>query len=675
MYFGKTLNIQDPNIATNSLIAKIQNLIKNAHVKPKHNNRKFKQRKNWITIGIMKSCRTKEKLYNKWKKHKDNIELKTKYNTYCKKLDKVIKIAKCNYESNSINSKSNCSKDLWNYVNHKLGKNVKASKDIDYLIEHDVKITNSAEIADTFVNFFSNVGIDLAAKMKKTDNSTVYNIENNAKSIFFKPTDEQEIEKVIRNLKDKAGGVDGINTKVLKIISKFISKPLEFIFNNCMTIGIWPNGLKCAEILPIHKSGDKYKTNNYRPISLISNIAKVFEKIIHKRIYNFITDSKIIAKNQYGFLKNKGTKDAIVAITSFIYTNIDKNNSTVIAFLDLAKAFDTVDHALLLDKLYRYGIRGIAVDLIRDYLKNRYQVVKVNGVKSKSCKVQIGVPQGTILGPLLFLLYVNDIFKELPENCLAAYADDTIVKCIGKSWAEAESQMNVQLSLIGNWMCNNYLTLNVGKTNYITFGSYKDSIPESFELKIYDKTIKRTDNSKYLGVYFDSHMRWDIHIKEVIKKTRYFLFIFSKFKNIMNKKALKTIYYALFDSIVNYGIIAWGGSYKNVTKLLIKIQDKLINHLCDKNERTPVLGIKKKFISESLCYHYSDCREVFNEYKGKARAKPLQLPKINKNISYKDSKYIAIKYYNMLPLSLKLLNIKNKASKKKITEWIVDTDI
>lgn len=187
------------------------------------------------------------------------------------------------------------------------------------------------------------------------------------------------------------------------------------------------------------------------------------------------------------------------------------------------------------------GIRGVAVDLIRNYLTNRKQVVKFRDVKSKACKVRIGVPQGTVLGPLLFIIYINDMFKVLPQNCLAAYADDTIIKCTSKTWKEAQLKMSEQLDKIGNWMCNNFLTLNVNKTNYITFGSYKDSIPDKFVLKIYDKVINRVYSCKYLGLIFDCHMRWYNHIKEVIRKTRYFLFIFSKLRNVMNKKNLKMI--------------------------------------------------------------------------------------------------------------------------------------
>ena len=631
--------------------------------------KKNKPRKSWITAGIIKSCRTKEKLYNNWKKDVTNCELKLKYTNYRKVLDKLIKSAKFNYERNEVNNRCCNSRKMWQYINEKIGKNVKNNDEVDYLIKEGRKVSDTQEVANEFVDFFSNIGTNLASKIGNNRVGSD-NISQNAKSIFLKPTDSREIEKTINNLKDKAGGSDGINTKVLKVISQHISKPLEYIFNKCISTGIWPQALKCAEIIPIFKSGDKHLATNYRPISLISNIAKVLEKIIHERIYNFVTDCNLIADEQFGFLKNKGTKDALASISDFIYSNIDKNNPTLIAFLDLAKAFDTVDHKILLGKLYKYGIRGIAYDLIKNYLTDRLQHAKINSVKSNSRKVKIGVPQGTILGPLLFILYINDIFDILPKDSIAAYADDTVIKCVGKTWIEVQQKMKVYLDEVGKWLYDNYLTLNIDKTSYITFGCYRDSVPTNFDLSIYNQTINRVSSCKYLGLIFDCNMKWDLHVKDLIKKTKFFLFIFHKLKWIVDKKTLKIIYNALFESIINYGIIAWGGCYKNAITKLVAIQNKLINVINEQNT-FKILGVKDHFVTESLCYHYIKCKNLYSNYQGKTRGRAISVPKVNKNIACKNSYIVAIKNYNNLPDNLKNLHLSKKAIGIKIRNWLL----
>lgn len=662
------LSIEDLNVATDQLVIKIQNILSASRVKSK--KRKFKPRKAWITPGLIKSCCTKEKMYSDWKKNKNNLYLKTKYLNYCKKLDKLLKITKLKYETEEARRKSKNSKDLWQFINKKLGKESVRDNQIDYVIKDDVKISNANELADIFVDFFSNVGPNLAARIPGNVGGADEGINQNSNSIFLYPTDQHEIETIVSKLKNKAGGVDGISTKVLKIISPYISSVLTYIFNKSMTSGKWPKALKCAEIIPIFKSGNKHSMTNYRPISLISNLAKIFEKIIHARLFKFVMECDIISSDQYGFMKNKGTKDALASISNHIYTNIDANNPTVITFLDLAKAFDTVNHNILLNKLYKYGIRGIAYDLIKNYLTDRLQVVKINKIISKKCVVKLGVPQGTVLGPLLFILYVNDMFKILPNKCLAAFADDTVIKCVGKTWSEVQKNMSGYLDRIGIWLQRNYLTLNIEKTTYITYGSYSDSVPEVFQLKIYNKTIKRVNNCKYLGLYFDCHMKWDVHIGNLIKKVRFLLFIFYKLKKYMCKKSLKIIYHALFESIVNYGIIAWGGCNKTTKSILVRIQNKLINIFSSDNS---VLGVRESYILEALCYHYANCKNAYESHQGITRHKSLIIPKVNKEIAFKNSTIVAIKYFNKLPTHLKTLRLNNKTIRKKLKNWLVTT--
>ena len=335
-----------------------------------------------------------------------------------------------------------------------------------------------------------------------------------------------------------------------------------------MEKGIWPNELKKAEITPIHKAKDKHSPNNYRPISLISNIAKIFEKLIHLRLLSFFNKYKIISDKQFGFRKNKSTKDALNLITNLIYDQLDSSEPIAVTFLDLAKAFDTVDDQILLDKLYNLGIRGNAHKLLKSYLTNREQRVKINSKKSTFKTINIGVPQGTILGPLLFIIYINDILQTLPDNSIISYADDTAVIVNGKNWTEVETKMNNYLHKLANWLALIKLSLNTDKTVYLEFGNNCNSTPKNMNISIHNKQIQRVDNTKYLGVIFDSNMKWDVHISNIYNRTKYLMFTFYKLSKIMPINNMKMLYYALFHSRISYGIIAWGGAYPNRTRIL-----------------------------------------------------------------------------------------------------------
>ena len=253
---------------------------------------------------------------------RNNVKLKSEYNAYCKILKRVITLAKNNYESKYVKKISKDSKKMWQYVNTKIGKKTKATPVLDYLVCNDEIISDNQVIADEFITFFSNIGVELANKIDKISIDINKSVKHNPNSMFLTPTSYTEIEKIIKEMKDKSGGVDGISSKILKIIAKDISIPLEHIFNICIYKAIWPSVLKKADIIPIHKSRDKHLANNYRPISLISKLGKIFEKIIYIRFYDFCSKNSLISPNQFGFMKNRGTSDVLTLTSDFIYKNI-----------------------------------------------------------------------------------------------------------------------------------------------------------------------------------------------------------------------------------------------------------------------------------------------------------------------------------------------------------------
>lgn len=473
-------------------------------------------------------------------------------------------------------------------------------------------------------------------------------------------------------MKNKRGGVDGIGTKLIKTLSDFLVEPITHIISLCFIKGEWPDELKCAEIIPIHKSKEKFKPSNYRPISLISNFAKILEKILHNRLLKFINKCKIISDRQYGFLKNKSTKDALNFIMDKILVKLDKSEPIAITFLDLSKAFDTVDHKILLRKLYNYGIRGNAFELVASYLGGRLQRVRVNNVASDFVGMDVGVPQGTVLGPLLFILYVNDMLTETPDGQIISFADDTAVITTESSWARVEEKMNLQLMEISDWLALNKLTLNIDKTVFVTFGNYCDSVPDRFQVIIDNKEVKRVESCKYLGLSLDYRLNWSIHINNIVNKTKYLVFIFYKLSKIMQQKTLMIVYYSLFHSILSYGIIAWGGAYPTQKILLQRLQNKILK-IINKNkfslEKRPC-NIDQQYALEAVLYHYEALSNMYSESSSQTRNKSIQLPKRLKTISSKRSYIKAILVFNKLPNELKVIGNKKKR-KRMLKEFII----
>ena len=282
-------------------------------------------------------------------------------------------------------------KSLWNAINQKLRQNSKRNKNINYIIDNSVKITDSTLMAQHVNKFFCEIGKKISDRIVTPRNEEIKLPPMNRKSIFITRTNHIEILNITNNIEIKNGGIDYINTKTLKTLSVHIVNQLVHICNQCIDKATWPDALKIAEVIPTHKSNEKHIPTNYRPISLISNIAKIFEKIIHNRITNFINSCDLLTKNQYGFRKNRSIKEALFQLSNMIYKNIDTSTPIAITFLDLVKAFDTIDHQILLDKLYNYEIRGSAYNLLKNYLTNRQQRVKLNNKTSKFESVTMGV--------------------------------------------------------------------------------------------------------------------------------------------------------------------------------------------------------------------------------------------------------------------------------------------
>ena len=346
---------------------------------------------------------------------------------------------------------------------------------------------------------------------------------------------------------------------LLKRFRDFFSFWLSKLVNLCFETGVFPDILKLAKVTPIHKKESKLEYLNYRPISLLSVFSKIYEKLIYTRVYSYLTKKDLIYSKQFGFRSNHSTNHAIISITEHIRNLLDNGHYVCGIFVDLEKAFDTVNHEILCEKLSSYGLRGNVNKLLQSYLSNRKQYVSLNGFESVTKDVTCGVPQGSSLGPLLFLLYINDFRLCLSETSSGHFADDTFIIYDSKKPKTIETIINTELKQVVKWLRLNRLSLNASKTELIFFHSKRHTLNyDDISIKFCGTKLIPVDHVKYLGMYIDKHLSWSVHIQELCKKLSRANGILSKLRYNAPFNTCLQVYYAIFYSQLIYGCNVWG---------------------------------------------------------------------------------------------------------------------
>ena len=382
--------------------------------------------------------------------------------------------------------------------------------------------------------------------------------ERVSNSIYLEPTSPQEVFKEINSLNlNKSPGLDGISAYFIKLASKIIAVPLSILCNLSFSEGIFPNCKKNATVIPLFKTGSKSELSNYRPISLLSRLSKVVEKLIYSKLINYLNKNSILHHNQYGFRSGLSTSQALLDVVTTTYDNINKMLYTLLIFIDYKKAFDTVCHKILLSKLEHYGIRGPALILISSYLNHRTQCVSINDRLSALSHISYGVPQGSILGPLLFLLYINDInnIDTYSNDSIKQYADDTCLVVNELNLDKLKAKANKLLLSTEQWPLANKLTINFSKCNAMIIAPKFRSPSCTISILINEIPIPIVDSFRYLGVILNNKLTFSDHVSNVAKKKSRSVGIISKLRHYAPTSVLLKLYYAILHPHLLYGII------------------------------------------------------------------------------------------------------------------------
>ena len=551
--FENFLNIFADIVNTHAPLRKCTRKEKKLKVKP------------WLNKTLLKSIKKKNNMFKDL--HKIfNQQSFHKYKAYRNALNRTIQGAKQMYYNKYFSSNKNNPAKIWDAIHELADLKPKKNITINRLMkENGDFVEEPKDVAQLLNKYFVDIGKNMAKAIPPIHSTYKPPPSTNSKnSLFMSPTTPEEIANVITSLiNKKAIRSKDIETYFIKISGVTIAPILSKLFNQCLLEGEFPKYLKIAEVILIFKKGSATNVSNYRPISLLSQFDKIFEKIIYNRIIDFIEKYNLLSDHQFDFRQNSSTIHAVTYIYDNLIKNVDKGFYSRCIFLDLSKAFDTVDHHILLCKLKNYfGIRGKSFNLIKSYLTNRRQYTKISNIFSDELETNCGVPQGSCLGPLLFLLNINNLPLASQMNT-TLYTDDTYLMMSDLNLTSLQNRINIKLKNIDFWLRKNKLSLNFSKSTFLLIHKQPSrTIKSTFEIKINDIMLTRSPIVKYPGLFIDQNLNWIPHIKSLSFHLARYTGLFYKLKLCTNMDTMKLLYHSLINSELQYGIIVWGATFK-----------------------------------------------------------------------------------------------------------------
>lgn len=656
----------------------------------------------YITSEILSEIKYRDQLLKDFKNDRQNGEL---YQKFCKqrnRLQRQIKSAKENYFAEKFQENKNDPKKLWKHLKN-LGYSSKKKQCSNIVLNiNEEKCYEPKSIANHFNNFFTSVASMLISKLPapiklydfKSENFKKFYKNNDLIKLKLKTVSENFIYQELTKLNTaKSTGLDDIPARLLKDAAIVIKIPITYIVNLSIATDTVPEQLKKARVTPIYKKNERTEVSNYRPVSILSIVSKILEKAIYLQLEKHLNKNNLLYTLQSGFRHVSSTDTCLIHLTDHIKSQMSQGLYTGMALLDLQKAFDTVDHNILCEKLSSMGV--ISIKWFKSYLENRTQVVKVNKINSDILNINCGVPQGSILGPLLFLCYVNDMSMSISSDCkLILYADDTAILYSHKDPKIIENKLNEELSSCHSWLVDNKLSMHSGKTECILFGTKRRiNKAEPFKLNINGCIIEAQKSVTYLGVIFDQTLSFEEAVNNIIKKANLRLKFLYRQGACMSENIRKTLCTALIQCHLDYCCSSWYSCLnKQFKKRLQIVQNKTVRFIKNLEPRTTVnqsvlADLKMLKVNDRVSqmrlnhvfkisnneapeYMYNNFISVTNQHHHYTRKSSLNyvVPQVN-GILANTFYFNAIKDWNSLPADIQKLRTK-KNFKNKVKSFL-----
>lgn len=484
----------------------------------------------------------------------------------------MIQAAKAYEISKSIKKSKNISKTTWKIINHEADSI--SAKHIRLRIEGEGLIGDPLRVANEFNSFFTSVAEQ--NKVQTGNHKPPMYSRCPADSMVLAPVVEHDVARVIQQLPSKkTNDFNYMSTWLIKQCSQHIVRPLTEVINASFKDGVFPSSLKIAKVIPVFKKDDPQSINNYRPISILPVFSKVFESLFLIQLTNFFEKHNLLSENQFGFRAGKSTTDAVASLVDAIVGSVEDREYALGIFLDLSKAFDCVDHNFLLQTIESYGIRGVPHLWLSSYLTDRAQSVQISQNTSSKVQLRYGVPQGSILSPFLFLVYVNNTGSSLQHGKIVQYADDTTLLFKSKSKESLEQQTYEDLNACIQHFHQINLQTNTSKSNFINFRLNQRN-SEDLAVMLDDTLLEEADSVKFLGIHLDRGLTWLFHVDNVCSRVSSGIFALRKLSKYCPAQVLLMAYYGLVYPHLSYGIALWGGCSKTEFTRLFRLQKKAV---------------------------------------------------------------------------------------------------